>query len=77
MVGMVGFHQVMWFVMLKSAKAFSILNTIFQLANYFEFNSNLNFKRFLLAHLNIGALHYIMKIYGSMNATNIYVYLNN
>jgi hypothetical protein len=29
-------------------KTFSIFQTIFQFANYFEFNSNLNFERFLL-----------------------------
>jgi hypothetical protein len=30
-------------------KNFSIFQTIFQFANYFDFNSNLNFQRFLLA----------------------------
>jgi hypothetical protein len=31
-------------------KTFSIFQTIFQFTNYFEFNSNLNFERFLLAN---------------------------
>jgi hypothetical protein len=33
-------------------KPFSILHTIFQFANYFEFKSNLNFERFLLSKQN-------------------------
>jgi hypothetical protein len=30
-------------------KTFSIFQTIFEFPNYFDFNSNLNFERFLLA----------------------------
>jgi hypothetical protein len=33
-------------------KTFSIFQINFQFANYFEFNSNLNFERFLLARQN-------------------------
>jgi hypothetical protein len=55
-------------------KPFSIFHTISQFANYFEFNSNLNFERFKQNKIR-ALINTKEKVCISMNATTIIIYL--